>query len=129
MLLLTFLQPFSSKDSLIHAAAQMRYDFAALPDLDDSNIFMHPQDAWLAFRPSQDEGLWRVIYREQSRLSDDDIVARHEEKLQEILPGAPTKGQYQVVQVRPYKIHQRCVESMRKGRVILASDAAHLCCP
>lgn len=29
----------------------------------------------------------------------------------------------------PHKIHQRCASSMRVGRILLASDAAHLCNP
>ncbi|XXH01321.1 hypothetical protein Hte_007679 [Hypoxylon texense] len=29
----------------------------------------------------------------------------------------------------PYKIHQRCAPALRKGRVLLAGDAAHLCNP
>lgn len=113
----------------IYTPAQIRYDFSSLPDLDDSNIFMHPQDAWLAFRSSQEEGLWRLIYREQAGLGEDELLARHEDKLREILPGHPSKTEYQIVRIQPYKIHQRCVERMRQGRVILASDAAHLCCP
>ncbi|KAK3347418.1 hypothetical protein B0H65DRAFT_460412 [Neurospora tetraspora] len=29
----------------------------------------------------------------------------------------------------PYKVHQRCVERMRVGRLLLVADAAHLCNP
>ena len=36
---------------------------------------------------------------------------------------------YEVLQTRPYRIHQRVVDRYRVGRVILAGDAAHLNSP
>lgn len=37
--------------------------------------------------------------------------------------------EYRVVNFSPYRVHQRCVNRMRVGRVVLAADAAHLCNP
>lgn len=108
---------------------QVYYDFSALPDVDDSNIFMHPENAWLAFRPSKEESYWRFIYMEEDGLSDEEIVSRHPAKFKSILPGHPKPDEYKVIRISPYKIHQRIVDSMYQGRGILASDAAHLCCP
>jgi len=34
-----------------------------------------------------------------------------------------------VKSMSPYRIHQRCADTFRKGRVVLAGDAAHLCNP
>jgi len=49
-----------------------------------------------------------------------------ERKLQAIHPkGTP----YEVPDLRPYRIHQRIVESYRAGRLLLAGDAAHLNSP
>ena len=108
----------------------MRYDFYSnLEDPADSNLFMDPERAWLAFRTGKDEGLWRVVYRDGDRASEDEIVARCPETLRGFIPGSPEPGQFEVVRVQPYKVHQRIVDKMRLGRIILASDAAHLCCP
>ena len=49
-----------------------------------------------------------------------------ETKLQRIVP-AP--GPYEVLEARPYRIHQRIVPGYRRGRVLLAGDAAHLNSP
>lgn len=47
-------------------------------------------------------------------------------KLQRIVPtGVP----YEVLEARPYRIHQRIVADYRQGRVLLAGDAAHLNSP
>lgn len=49
-----------------------------------------------------------------------------ERKLQAIHPkGTP----YEVPDLRPYRIHQRIVDSYREGRLLLAGDAAHLNSP
>jgi 2-polyprenyl-6-methoxyphenol hydroxylase-like FAD-dependent oxidoreductase len=46
-----------------------------------------------------------------------------------MLPGRPKPGEYRMTNVSPYKVHQRCAEKFRVGRVLLAADAAHLCNP
>ncbi len=49
-----------------------------------------------------------------------------ERKLQAIHPkGTP----YEVLDLRPYRIHQRIVEDYRRGRALLCGDAAHLNSP
>lgn len=49
-----------------------------------------------------------------------------ERKLQRIVPRADP---YDVLEIRPYRIHQRIVTHYRVGRVALAGDAAHLNSP
>ena len=49
-----------------------------------------------------------------------------ETKLQRIVP---RDQPYEVTEIRPYRIHQRIVEHYRKGRIVLAGDAAHLNSP
>jgi 3-(3-hydroxy-phenyl)propionate hydroxylase len=49
-----------------------------------------------------------------------------ERKLQAIHPKA---GAYDVPDLRPYRIHQRIVPDYRRGRLMLAGDAAHLNSP
>jgi 3-(3-hydroxy-phenyl)propionate hydroxylase len=73
-------------------------------------------------------GRWRVsIYpREdlpiEDQLTDDAIEAA----LQEIVPRS---GRYDVIEKRPYRVHQRIVPRYGEGRVWLAGDAAHLNSP
>jgi len=49
-----------------------------------------------------------------------------EAKLQRIVP---TGERYEVMEVRPYRVHQRIVEDYRHGRILLAGDAAHINSP
>lgn len=49
-----------------------------------------------------------------------------EAKLQRIVP---TGEGYEVMEVRPYRVHQRIVEDYRHGRILLAGDAAHINSP
>ena len=73
-------------------------------------------------------GEWRVsLYPEEGEsvddaLSDDAIEA----KLQRIVR---RPGRYNVLQKRPYRIHQRVVDRYRAGRVLLAGDSAHVNSP
>lgn len=46
-----------------------------------------------------------------------------------MLPGHPSPSSYTLLNISPYRIHQRCAPSFRVGRVLLAADAAHLCNP
>jgi len=82
----------------------------------------------MAARISND-GLWRVTYGELAGLSREEIIARQPEKFRRILPGNPSPGEYQLVNISPYRVHQRLARSMRVGRFLLAADAAHLCNP
>lgn len=75
------------------------------------------------------DGLWRVTYGENPGLSREEILARQPKKFEEILPGHPKADQYKMVNISPYKVHQRLAESMRVGRFLLTADAAHRCNP
>jgi len=46
-----------------------------------------------------------------------------------MLPGHPDPADYRIEQTNQFRIHNRCVDSMRVGRVLLAADAAHVCNP
>jgi len=75
------------------------------------------------------DGLWRVSYGEDPKLSHAEVVAHQPEKYRRMLPGNPQPGDYKLTNVGPYRIHQRCAEKMAVGRIVLAADAAHLCNP
>lgn len=75
------------------------------------------------------DGLYRVTYGEPGGLTLDEIKERQPMKFETMLPGHPKPGDYELVSLAPYKMHQRCAPSFRVGRVLLAADAAHLCNP
>ncbi|UCG72698.1 MAG: FAD-dependent monooxygenase [Chromatiales bacterium] len=73
-------------------------------------------DRWrVSLYPRDDESVERALEAEQ-------VQAR----LQEIVPNA--QG-YEVLECRPYRIHQRILDCYRHGRVLFAGDAAHLNSP
>jgi len=68
------------------------------------------------------EGLWRLTYQEDGSTDPETFMERLPEKYAHFIPeGTP----YRIKAARPYAIHQRCAESLRAGRVLLAGDAAH----
>jgi 2-polyprenyl-6-methoxyphenol hydroxylase-like FAD-dependent oxidoreductase len=75
------------------------------------------------------DGLYRVTYGESPGLTWDEMKARQPWKYELMLPGHPKPDEYKLVNMSPYKMHQRCAPSFRVGRILLAADAAHLCNP
>jgi 3-(3-hydroxy-phenyl)propionate hydroxylase/6-hydroxy-3-succinoylpyridine 3-monooxygenase len=76
------------------------------------------------------EGLWRCTYMEDMALPEETYVERIPSAYRNLLPGPKADGGgYELVQSSPYKMHQRCAERFRVGRVVLAGDAAHVTNP
>lgn len=75
------------------------------------------------------DGLWRVSYGEDTKLTLDEVIAHQPAKYERMLPGHPKPGDYKILNINPYRIHQRCAPKFRVGRILLAADAAHLCNP
>lgn len=75
------------------------------------------------------DNLYRVTYGEEMGLTHEELVARQPWKYELMLPGHPKPGDYKIVNIAPYKMHQRCAPAFRVGRFLLAADAAHLCNP
>src|SRR5688572_30188128 len=72
------------------------------------------------------DGLWRCTFMEDASLPVETYLDRLPEAYRHLLPG---KGGYELDQASPYKMHQRCAGTFRKGRVLLAGDAAHVTNP
>src|SRR6478735_9426847 len=72
------------------------------------------------------DGLWRCTFMEDAALPEETYLERIPEAYRHLLPG---KGGHELVQSSPYRMHQRCAESFRRGRVLLAGDAAHVTNP
>ena len=91
------------------------------------NYFSDPGEWCTLFKVTGDdgEGLWCVLF--PTRLNETDTRALDEASVQGRLQKFfPKAGTYPVVHRNIYNVHQRVAASFRKGRVFLASDAAHI---
>lgn len=95
---------------------------------EDSN-FIIDKEHWSMVAKIQPDGLLRVTYGDIPGLTREEYIARQPMKFQSFLPGRPTPDKYKIVNISPYKVHQRCAKSFREGRFLLVADAAHLCNP
>lgn len=73
--------------------------------------------------------LWRVTYGDAGGFSDEEYIARRPEAFKRLLPGSPEPSDYTITDTNQFRIHNRCVDKMRVGRILLAADAAHVCNP
>jgi 3-(3-hydroxy-phenyl)propionate hydroxylase len=87
--------------------------------------FVHDPVDWAVVVQLDQSGLWRVCYGEDPSISMEEVRRRMPERFKRLLPGAPTPDRYRVDHLNPYRVHQRCAPEFRRGRVILAGDAAH----
>lgn len=70
--------------------------------------------------------LWRITVMEDASLPLETVQDRIHHFYNAYVPGI--EG-YELVQHSPYRMHQRCSDTMRVGRVLLAGDAAHITNP
>lgn len=94
----------------------------------DASFIIDPEH-WSMVSKIQTDGLLRITYGDIPGLTREEYIARQPMKFQKFLPGNPSPDKYKVVSISPYKVHQRCAESLRVGRFLLVADAAHLCNP
>jgi len=73
-------------------------------------------------------GVWRASLYAREGTSVE--AALTDDGLQDLLHDiVPLPGPFEILERRPYRIHQRLAAAWRKGRVFLAGDAAHLNSP
>ncbi len=73
-------------------------------------------------------GLWRCSFYPAAGQSPEDALA--EEAVEQQLQGVVARPErYRVLHKRCYRIHQRVAQAYRRGRMLLAGDAAHLNSP
>ncbi|KAI0020821.1 FAD binding domain-containing protein [Xylariomycetidae sp. FL0641] len=108
-------------------ATNVYYDFTKY-GFKDSSFTLHPEHFYMAAKITPD-GMYRVTYGESPGLSWEEMKERQAWKYELMLPGKPKPGDYELVNMSPYKMHQRCAPAFRVGRILLAADAAHLCNP
>lgn len=72
--------------------------------------------------------LWRCsLYAKNNQtIVDATKPSNIEDQLQKIVP---MDSSYEVIEIRPYRIHQRILENYRVGRIVFAGDAAHINSP
>jgi 3-(3-hydroxy-phenyl)propionate hydroxylase len=93
------------------------------------NSYIADPDLWCAVfkMPGFDPGhpLWRFAYGADATRSDEAVLApaECERMLQTFVPNPQP---YEVSYKSTYRVHQRLVDTFRKGRVMLAGDAAHI---
>jgi 3-(3-hydroxy-phenyl)propionate hydroxylase len=105
-------------------ATNLRYDFARYGYAPANVVIDAPYGAIVA--RIDRAGLWRCTYCEDASLPEEGILERMPAYFAAALPGSK---EYELVEYSPYRMHQRCVERMRIGRVLLAGDAAHITNP
>ena len=83
---------------------------------------------WGTFSLLRLPGIWRCsLYPDINETVDQATQPDNiKEKLTRI---APNQADYKILEVRPYKIHQRILDRFDHGRIIFVGDAAHLNSP
>ena len=92
-----------------------------------SNYTADPEEWTASFKVPGDgpPGLWRVVFPCDPQAPEADLLdfAHAQSQLQGLRPD-PTP--YPIVHTNLYQVHQRVAASYRRGRVLLAGDAAHV---
>ncbi len=99
------------------------FEFADhLPKLSYVNYVSDPQEWCVLLRVPT---LWRVLFPTHPEESDEAVMTDEsiQARLQNLLP---QDKPYQTVHRTLYKVHQRVAKQFRRGRVLLAGDAAHI---
>ncbi|GAB3618379.1 NAD(P)/FAD-dependent oxidoreductase [Okibacterium endophyticum] len=105
-------------------ATNVRYDFRSR-GYRSSNMVVDPEIGCIVAQITPD-GLWRCTYQEPETLPEETVADRIQNHFDRLLgPGA----EVEVVDFRPYRMHQRLASSLHEGHVVLAGDAAHLTNP
>jgi 2-polyprenyl-6-methoxyphenol hydroxylase-like FAD-dependent oxidoreductase len=110
-------------------ACNVRYPFRE-HGFERGQFIIHPEHFCLIAKIDP-TGLFRVSYNEREHLSKEEVLANVHNKFEAIFPGPKPleKDAYKIENISPYRIHQRSATSYRKGRSLLAGDAAHACSP
>ncbi|TDH58216.1 FAD-dependent monooxygenase [Dankookia rubra] len=99
------------------------FDFTGLiPGLAPVSYFADPKEWFFLLRIP---GLWRAMFPVPAEVPDQATVTDTYacDRLGRIVPGP---GNYPVHHRTLYRVHQRVAETFRRGRVLLAGDAAHI---
>lgn len=101
-------------------ATNVKFDFTRL-GYQQANFVCDPTNMAVIAQLDRD-GLWRCTYMEDSRLPLETYEERIHRRYEWFMGGSKD---YEIVSSSPYMLHQRAAETLRKGHVLLAGDAAH----
>jgi 3-(3-hydroxy-phenyl)propionate hydroxylase len=108
------------------ALVSTAYDLSAR-GFSDTAYISHPIEWCAVFRLPDigPPGLWRFLYGCHADETDEQAMADDtvETRLQAVVPKS---GRYETVHRTIYRVHQRVADTFRRGRLLLAGDAAHL---
>ncbi|WP_187829910.1 FAD-dependent oxidoreductase [Siccirubricoccus phaeus] len=99
------------------------YEFAdAIPGLADVSYYADPEEWFFLLRVP---GLWRAMFPVKPEVSEEEIAsdAFAAARMARIGVGP---DRFEIRHRTLYRVHQRVAESFRKGRILLAGDAAHI---
>ena len=99
------------------------FDFTTLiPGLRDVSYFA---DATEWFFLLHVPGLWRALFPTDPAMDEAEIMSESfaDARMAGIVPG---HGGYEIRHKTLYRVHQRVAEGFRRGRILLAGDAAHI---
>jgi 3-(3-hydroxy-phenyl)propionate hydroxylase len=103
------------------------FDFAAQRGYGPRSYFADPDEWCNCFKVAADgpPGLWRTVFPADPAASDEALMSDEavQARLQKFFP-APKP--YDIVHRNLYVTHQRVATRFRRGRVLLAGDAAHV---
>jgi 3-(3-hydroxy-phenyl)propionate hydroxylase len=103
------------------------FDFAASRGYCPRSYFADPEEWCNCFKVSADgpPGLWRTVYPTNPHLSEAELMSDEavQARLQKFFPSSEP---YEIVHRNLYVTHQRVAGTFRKGRILLAGDAAHV---
>ena len=96
-----------------------------LPELSNVNYVWCKEGTFSLLRLPD---IWRCsLYADADETVEQALEpAAIEQKLQRIVPRSEP---YDVIEIRPYRIHRRLIDNYRAGKVIFAGDSAHLTSP
>lgn len=99
------------------------FDFAAaITGLADVSYYADPEEWFFLLRVP---GLWRAMFPVKPEVSEEEVASDDfaAARMARILAGG---GPYEIRHRTLYRVHQRVAETFRRGRVLLAGDAAHI---
>ncbi len=105
-------------------AANVDFDFSTL-GMAAAQFRCHP-DSWAVVIRVDAGTDWRIAFADEvgPQATPDEERARR--RLHEFFPEGTN---FKVLQLAPYRVHQRAAGTMRDGRVLLIGDAAHITAP
>ncbi|MBL6454815.1 FAD-dependent monooxygenase [Belnapia sp. T6] len=99
------------------------FEFAeAIPGLADVSYYADPEEWFFLLRVP---GLWRAMFPVKPEVSEEEVASDEfaAARMGRIIAG---RGGYEIRHRTLYRVHQRVAETFRRGRILLAGDAAHI---